>query len=125
MQSRSAAGPGLATETLLAEVLAVILRVDNVPVDSHFFNDLGADSLVMAQFCARVRKRNGLPPVTIKDVYQHPTIAALSAALVPAPSAQHRTRSVDSWPRSWPRSWRSPRFRPTVTSSTIWAPTRC
>ena len=87
MQSRSAAGTGLATETLLAEVLAVILRVDNVPVDSNFFTDLGADSLVMAQFCARVRKRNGLPPVTIKDVYQHPTIAALSAALVPAPAA--------------------------------------
>ena len=34
---------------------------DQVPVDSHFFDDLGADSMVMAQFCARVRKRDDLP----------------------------------------------------------------
>ena len=56
-----AADPSTVTEKLLADVLAGILRVDTVPVDSHFFNDLGADSLVMAQFCARVRKRSGLP----------------------------------------------------------------
>jgi non-ribosomal peptide synthetase-like protein len=78
------AQPSAATEKLLAEVLAVILRIDSVPVDSHFFDDLGADSLVMAQFCARVRKRSGLPSVSMKDVYQHPTIASLSAALAPA-----------------------------------------
>ena len=92
MQSRSAGartptrmgGPTMATEKLLADVLAGILQVDSVPVDSHFFNDLGADSLVMAQFCARVRKRSGLPSVSMKDVYQHPTIATLSAALAPS-----------------------------------------
>ena len=28
----------------------------------------------MAQFCARVRKRDDLPSVSMKDVYQHPTI---------------------------------------------------
>jgi len=37
-------------EGILAEVLAGVLRVDRVPVDSHFFEDLGADSLVMAHF---------------------------------------------------------------------------
>ncbi|MGW1797140.1 phosphopantetheine-binding protein [Streptomyces sp. NPDC001984] len=47
-------GRATGTERLLAEVLAGILRVEQVPFDSHFFNDLGADSLVMAQFCARV-----------------------------------------------------------------------
>jgi hypothetical protein len=40
------------TETVLAEVLADVARVERVPVDSHFFDDLGADSLVMAHFCA-------------------------------------------------------------------------
>src|SRR6478752_8654085 len=45
--------PGSVPERALAEVLATILRVDRVSVDGHFFNDLGADSLVMAQFCAR------------------------------------------------------------------------
>src|SRR5262249_38600795 len=65
----------------LAEVLADVLRVDRAPVDSHFFDELGADSLVMAHFCARVRKRGDLPPVSMKDVYAHPTIRALAAAL--------------------------------------------
>jgi len=68
-------------EGILAEVLAGVLRVDRVPVDSHFFEDLGADSLVMAHFCARVRKRGNLPPVSMKDVYAHPTIRSLAGAL--------------------------------------------
>ena len=68
----------------LAEVLSGVLAVEHVPVDANFFQDLGADSLVMARFCARVRKQPDLPAVSIKDVYQNPTIAALAAALSPA-----------------------------------------
>src|SRR5205823_11254981 len=68
-------------ETVFAELLADVLRVDHVSVDSHFFDDLGADSLVMAHFCARVRKRGDLPPVSMRDVYRHPTIRSLAAAL--------------------------------------------
>ena len=40
-------------------MLAGVMKIEQVPVDSHFFDDLGADSLVMAKFCARVRKRDG------------------------------------------------------------------
>src|SRR5437773_4927619 len=68
-------------EAVFAEVLAEVLRVERVSVDSHFFDDLGADSLVMAHFCARVRKRGNLPSVSMKDVYAHPTIRSLAAAL--------------------------------------------
>src|SRR5213594_1415560 len=68
-------------EGAFAEVLAGVLRVDRVSVDSNFFDDLGADSLVMAHFCARVRKRGNLPPVSMKDVYAHPTIRSLAAAV--------------------------------------------
>ncbi|MGW1544996.1 Pls/PosA family non-ribosomal peptide synthetase [Streptomyces sp. NPDC002309] len=68
------------TESLLAEVLAGVLRSDQVSVDGHFFTDLGADSMVMAQFCARVRKRGDLPMVSMKDIYRHSTIRALAAA---------------------------------------------
>src|SRR5881396_2909320 len=68
-------------ESIFAEVLADVLRVDRVSVDSHFFEELGADSLVMAHFCARVRKRGNLPSVSMKDVYAHPTIRSLAAAL--------------------------------------------
>jgi len=64
---REAARPG--PERIFAELLAEVLRVERVAVDSHFFDELGADSLVMAQFCARVRKRGGLPSISMKDVY--------------------------------------------------------
>src|SRR5881227_4068183 len=75
-------------ESIFAEVLADVLRVDRVPVDSHFFDELGADSLVMAHFCARVRKHGNLPSVSMKDVYRHPTIRSLAAALADvAPSS--------------------------------------
>jgi non-ribosomal peptide synthetase-like protein len=69
------------TESSLAEVLADVVHVDRVSVDSNFFDDLGADSMVMAQFCARVRKRPDLPSVSIKDIYQHPTIRSLATAV--------------------------------------------
>src|SRR5438309_8177205 len=75
-------------ERTFAEVLADVLRVDKVSVESHFFDELGADSLVMAKFCARVRKRGDLPSVSMKDIYAHPTIRSLAAALadvVPRP----------------------------------------
>ena len=82
----------------MAAVLAEVLKVDNVPVDSHFFDDLGADSMLMAQFCARLRKRPELPTVSIKDVYRHTTITALAAAFGGAatPAARRGRRRTAS-----------------------------
>ncbi|MEU2261294.1 Pls/PosA family non-ribosomal peptide synthetase, partial [Streptomyces sp. NPDC019645] len=64
-----------------AEVLADIVGTEHVSVDSHFFDDLGADSMLMARFCARVRKQADLPSVSMPDIYEHPTIRGLAAAL--------------------------------------------
>jgi non-ribosomal peptide synthetase-like protein len=85
--------PSTATENVLADALAGVVSLDQVSVDSHFFDELGANSLLMARFCARVREREDLPPVSMKDVYLHPTIRKLAAALadaepVPAPPAR-------------------------------------
>ncbi|WP_030606624.1 Pls/PosA family non-ribosomal peptide synthetase [Streptomyces sclerotialus] len=83
------------TESALAEVLAAVVRVEHVPADSHFFDDLGADSMLMAQFCARVRKRPDLPAVSMKDIYRHPTLRSLAAALDrPAPPASNGQAAV-------------------------------
>jgi non-ribosomal peptide synthetase-like protein len=88
----------------LAEVLADVVHVDRVSVDSHFFDDLGADSLVMAHFCARVRKRADLPSISIRDVYRHQTIESLAKALVvtapaavetPAPTAGSAAPAIE------------------------------
>src|SRR5512135_2895512 len=78
------AGPTSSTERALAEVLADVMRVEQMSVDSHFFHDLGADSMVMALFCARVRKRADLPSVSMKDIYRHPTIRSLTTVLADA-----------------------------------------
>ncbi len=72
---------GHGVEEALTGILADIVGVETVSVDSHFFDDLGADSMVMAHFCARVRKQTDLPSVSMKDVYRHPTIASLVSAL--------------------------------------------
>src|SRR4051812_27441402 len=79
-------------EAILAELLADIIGVERVSVDSHFFDDLGTDSMVMAHFCARARKRADLPSVSMREVYRHPTIRSLAKALdaaapepIPAP----------------------------------------
>jgi non-ribosomal peptide synthetase-like protein len=69
------------TATMLAGVLREVLGLDEVPATANFFTDLGADSMLMAQFCARVRKHGGLPKVSMKDIYANPTLGELAAAL--------------------------------------------
>jgi non-ribosomal peptide synthetase-like protein len=85
-------------ERLFAEVLTDVVGTEHVSVDSHFFDDIGADSMLMARFCARVRKRADLPSVSMPDIYQHPTIRSLAAALAntetetkPTPASQPAT----------------------------------
>ncbi|MGW2746197.1 Pls/PosA family non-ribosomal peptide synthetase [Streptomyces sp. NPDC001450] len=99
---QNSSGPSKAdTEKRLAEVLADVSSVEHVPVDSHFFTDLGANSLVMAQFCARVRKIPDLPSASMKDIYRHPTIRSLAAALAeaaPAPAVSSAPASPPAQP---------------------------
>ncbi len=97
---------------------------EQVPVDAHFFDDLGADSMLMARFCARLRKRDDLPAVVDEGRLPAPD----------HPEPGHRLRARDDHcrrralpprsPRCWPRSWAASRSRSTATSSTTWAPTR-
>ena len=76
-----------ALRTALRSILAEILDRADVPDDADFFGDLGADSLLMARFCARIRKHPDLPSAAMQDIYQHSTLAGLAAALTPAPQA--------------------------------------
>ncbi|WP_320780869.1 Pls/PosA family non-ribosomal peptide synthetase [Streptomyces sp. CRN 30] len=95
------AEPEAGLESHLAEVLAEVVRTERVAADSNFFDDLGADSLVMAHFCARVRKRADLPSVSMKDIYRHQTVRSLAQALaapVPASAAPPPPAPVDVVP---------------------------
>ncbi|MEV0372442.1 Pls/PosA family non-ribosomal peptide synthetase [Streptomyces sp. NPDC050636] len=88
------------TERDFAEILAGVVSVEQVSVDSNFFDDLGCNSLVMAQFCARVRKRADLPSVSIKDIYRYPTIRSLATALADADTAAAPTPVSSPFPAS-------------------------
>ena len=86
---------------LLADALAAhARRWTEVSVESDFFDDLGANSLLMAQFSARVRKTSGLPSLSMREIYQHPTVRALArrcwTGRAPASRAaeRHRTGTV-------------------------------
>src|SRR5947208_8679981 len=90
-------------EHTFGQILADVLGLDRVPVDGHFFDELRADSLVMARFCARVRKRGDLPPVSMKDIYRHSTIRSLAAALAdlaPASTKPAAPRAPEPTPTS-------------------------
>ena len=73
--------PGTDTERDVAQVLAQVMHLTEVSTRSHFFDDLGANSLTMASFCARAKEHRSLPPLAMKDVYLHPTVQSLAAAL--------------------------------------------
>ena len=80
-------------ERLLAAALAELLNLDRVSTEDHFFDDLGANSLLMARFCARIRRHPGMSNASMRDIYLNPTIAKLAAHLgqasgeEPAPAA--------------------------------------
>ena len=73
------APPQTELEELMATILADVLRVDRVSTESDFFDDLGANSLLMAGFNAHLRRRD--VAVSMKDVYLHRTIRGLAAAV--------------------------------------------
>jgi non-ribosomal peptide synthetase-like protein len=75
------AAPATPAESSLADALGAVLGLDRVSTDAHFFNDLGANSLLMAHFCARVRRETDLASPAMQDIYQHPTIRQLAAVL--------------------------------------------
>lgn len=72
------APPADGTETLLATALAGTLGIDEVSADADFFDELGANSLLMARFAAALP--DGSRP-SMKDIYQHRTVRGLAAAL--------------------------------------------
>ncbi|MCW2131474.1 Pls/PosA family non-ribosomal peptide synthetase [Arthrobacter sp. VKM Ac-2550] len=83
-------------EAALAEQLAAVLGMGRVSVEAHIFDNLGANSLLIAHFSAALRKNSDLPPVGVQDIYEHPTIRGLAAAIA-APA------TADVWAEHEPR----------------------
>ena len=83
--SRAYVAPATPGEKALAGALAELLGLEHVSVDSQFFDELGLSSLLVAHFCARARERAESPPLSVRDVYQHPTVRSLAAAATEPP----------------------------------------
>ncbi|CAG7856332.1 enterobactin synthetase component F [biofilm metagenome] len=73
--------PRTAREGELALLLADILKREQVSVRANFFDDLGADSLSMAAYATAIRKQLGLRRVSMRQLYENPSIADLAIAL--------------------------------------------
>ncbi|SFU75979.1 Pls/PosA family non-ribosomal peptide synthetase [Halomonas korlensis] len=66
-------------ETGLAGLLADLLKLERVSVTHDFFADLGSNSLIMARFCTRVRREMACTDISMRDIYQAPTVRELAA----------------------------------------------
>jgi non-ribosomal peptide synthetase-like protein len=73
------AGP---VQKALAGALAEVLGLEHVSADCHFFDDLGMSSLLVAHFAARARERARSPRLSVKDIYQYPTVRSLAEVVI-------------------------------------------
>ncbi|MFT5509105.1 MAG: non-ribosomal peptide synthetase-like protein [Hyphomicrobiaceae bacterium] len=78
LRSKEFVAPRNETEQLIAECLAQTLNLDAVSVDDHFFEDLGAHSLLMGQFLSTLNTRMPDGRAAISDVYLEPSVAQLA-----------------------------------------------
>jgi amino acid adenylation domain-containing protein/non-ribosomal peptide synthase protein (TIGR01720 family) len=73
--------PRTEAERALAAIWSEVLRVEAVGVEDNFF-ELGGDSILGMQVIARARRAGY--QLTLKQIFQHPTIARLALVAEPA-----------------------------------------
>jgi len=96
--------PATKTEAAICSIWEDLLEIDGIGVDDHFFS-IGGDSLLAMRMTSLIRNSLSVP-VTIKDIFQKPTIADLSLYLdiqfqnkVPSIPVQHVI--LDQFPLSY------------------------
>ena len=73
--------PETPLEADLAAVLADLLKINQVSVDDHFFDNLGTNSLLMARFSSKIRKELAITDFSMRDIYMNPTVRSLAGLL--------------------------------------------
>jgi acyl carrier protein/acetyltransferase-like isoleucine patch superfamily enzyme len=92
MSGRAYAAPAGPVEDGIAGLLAELLKVERVSVEDHFYDDLGAHSLLMAQLSARIRRQLEITDLSMREMYLYPTVRQLSAHLQSCPQRQSPLR---------------------------------
>ena len=90
--------PETDTQEAVANALSAVLGLDRVSVEDNFFNDLGAHSLLMSQFAAKIKQTMAATSVSMRDIYQNPTVAGLAQFIDnkrTAPATPTRRPAVD------------------------------
>lgn len=82
----AARAPASPRETQLCDLFGELLKVPDVGVDDGFF-DLGGHSLLATRLVSRVRSACGLE-ISVRDVFEYPTVAALAGRLTNARPAR-------------------------------------
>ncbi|MDH4392765.1 MAG: amino acid adenylation domain-containing protein, partial [Aquabacterium sp.] len=86
-QARPFAAPQGPLEATIATEISQLLGLDQVSADDHFFHDLGAHSLLLAQLSARLRQALGQEALSMRDLYAQPSVRALAAFVASLPAA--------------------------------------
>ena len=79
-QSGPIVGARTRTEHRLLEILRPLLGLDEISVAARFIDDLGANSLTLAMYVTAIREQLG-ERVSVKQLYQHPTVAELAMSI--------------------------------------------
>ncbi len=101
-QGEAGVAPRNATETLLVEALAGVLGLETFSIDDDFFTGLGASSLIMARFCAAVRKAMPGVDLSMRDVYTRPNVRELARWLDEQPRRE-KSAATSTRPAHLPR----------------------
>src|SRR5687767_13364219 len=81
------------TEQALASIWCDVLKVEQVEIDDDFFS-LGGHSLLAVRVIARIRDVFDVDLETPLLLFEHPTIAGLSQALVEAKASSGNARRI-------------------------------
>ena len=97
--------PRTAAEVRIAALWDTLFAPQRVARDDHFFLDLGGHSLLAGRMIAELRRDPWFAHARVEDVYDHPTVASLSKALLASrppdpPPAPRTPRRVRRAPRS-------------------------
>ncbi len=93
---RTFVAPETPLENDIAAILCRLLKLEDVSVVDNFFDDLGANSLLMAEFSARLRSELGIVDFSMREIYTHPNVRELSASLKSTdqqPAPLHKTKT--------------------------------